>query len=142
MERLWIGLLFAAGLYYYASNSQEGFDMRCPNVLVADGNEIHLRNTKLATIPGVNPIIFHNLEEYTEFVRWQRSKGIPCPVLFLKKSYNAQNETVYQEQPMTMLYDATRDDAPYNTNSYPGMDPMNQTVGLNTPLDTIPEPSI
>jgi hypothetical protein len=142
MERLLIALLFIAGLYYYTHSAEGMFNpARCPNVLIADGNEIQLRNTHLAEIPGVNPIIFHNLEEYTEFVRWQRSKGLPCPVLFLRKSYNAQNEPVYVQQPTTLLYDANRDDPPYNTNSYPGMDQMNQTIGLNTPLDSMPEPT-
>ena len=113
----------------------EGFRPRCPNLLIQRGNEILLKNTNLADIPGVNPIVFHNLEEYTEFVEWQRSQGINCPVLHLKKSYNVQNDAVYKIQKPTLLLDASRNDPPYNENSYPGMDPHNQTIGQVTPLD-------
>ena len=34
-------------------------------------NELILKNSKLAEIPGVNPIVFKSLEEYTEFIDWQ-----------------------------------------------------------------------
>jgi len=37
--------------------------------------------------------------------------------------------------PVTKLYDASRDDPPYNENSYPGYDPMNMYEGEYTPLD-------
>ena len=65
-------IIFLAGLYYcltYSTkNIYEGFDNNdssCPNVLIRQGNEFVLKNTKLAEIPGVNPIRFKNLEEYT-----------------------------------------------------------------------------
>jgi hypothetical protein len=140
MEKWFIAGLFLLGLYYYASLSpQEAFATRCPNVLIQNGNEILLKNTGLADIPGVNPVVFHNLEEYTEFVAWQRSQGIKCPVLFLQKTYDAQNTETYKPQPVSLLHDATRDDSPYNTNSYPGVDNQNQDVGKNTPLDVYHE---
>ncbi len=50
-------------------------------------------------MPGVNPIRFSNLEEYTEFTEWQRSQGILCPILFLQHAYNAQGEPVYKARP-------------------------------------------
>ena len=56
----------------------------------------HLLNTKLARVPGVNPLTFQNLEEYTEFVKWQRSNGINCPVLFLQHTYNVQGNSEYK----------------------------------------------
>ena len=56
-------------------------------------------NNKLAKVPGVNPIKFNNLEEYTEFVKWQRNQGIRCPVLFLQHSYDAQGESTYTARP-------------------------------------------
>jgi hypothetical protein len=143
MKVRWIFIIVAFfGILYvllnYSSNDlTEGFRPRCPNVLIQRGNEIWLKNTNLADIPGVNPVVFHNLEEYTQFVEWQRSQGINCPVLHLKKSYDAQNEVVYKVQEPTLLLDASRNDPPYNTNSYPGMDPHNQTIGQVTPLDEI-----
>ena len=63
-------------------------DDECPNYLVEENNKIYLYNKKKTNIPGVNPIIFNNLEEYVQFLEFQRSKGIHCPVLELKKSYH------------------------------------------------------
>ena len=72
---------------------------RCPNLLVQKGTTLYLHNTNLATIPGVNPIRFDNLEEYIEFVEWLRGQGVKCPILFLQHSINAQGESVYNIRP-------------------------------------------
>ena len=131
---------------------QEGFDglvkQRCPDVLIQKGTKFYLYNSKLATVPGVNPISFDKLSDYSEFTDWQRSQGINCPVLYLQESYDVQGETVYRarasptnlqggvpEQPVTKLFDAGRDDMPFNKNSFPGFDKQDQYIGLNTPLD-------
>ena len=53
----------------------------------------------MAKIPGVNPVQFNNLEEYVEFLDWQRSQNIKCPVLFLQHSYDAQGKPVYKFRP-------------------------------------------
>lgn len=141
MKYTWAFILitFLLGLYvclYYSSDQMiEGFKPRCPNILVQNGSEIWLKNTNLAEIPGVNPVVFHNLDEYTEFVEWQKSQGIQCPLLYLQKSYDAQNEPIYKMRPPIHLVDASRNDPPYNKNSYPGMDPMNQNIGDVTMLD-------
>jgi hypothetical protein len=37
--------------------------------------------------------------------------------------------------PFTKLTDATRNNPPFNTNSYPAYDQQNQYIGLETPLD-------
>ena len=103
MKPIWlfILILFVSGFYvslnYTSQSVLEGFKQkpRCPNILIQNGNELLLKNTNLADIPGVNPIVFHNLHEYTEFVEWQRSQGIQCPILYLQKSYSIQNEPVY-----------------------------------------------
>lgn len=136
MQIIFWAILFLVGLYLYArQDPREAFQPRCPNILIQHGNEIWLKNTRKAEIPGVNPIVFKNLEEYTEFVAWQRSQGIKCDALLLKSTYDPQNALVYK--PPVLLTDATRDDPPYNTNSYPGMDATNQTIGTNTVLDTM-----
>ena len=103
--------LFLLGFYFiYRSNDIETFtndndndndnehtiSENCPDMLVQKSNNFFLYNTKRATIPGVNPIRFKNLEEYTEFTEWQRSQGIICPILFLQHSYNTQGEPVYK----------------------------------------------
>ena len=72
---------------------------RCPNLLVQKGTTLYLHNTNLATVPGVNPIRFDNLEEYIEFIDWLRGQGIKCPILFLQHSVNAQGESVYNIRP-------------------------------------------
>ena len=84
-----------------SSQIHEGFDnnVDCPNLLVQKGKELHLLYTNKAKIPGVNPIKFNNLEDYVEFIDWQRSQNINCPVLFLQHSYDAQGKSVYQIRP-------------------------------------------
>jgi hypothetical protein len=155
--------IFLAGIYYYAYYHHpeliEGFtsstskgETRCPNILIQKGTQFFLYNSKIAKVPGVNPIQFENLEEYVEFTDWQRSQGIRCPVLFLQHSYDAQGNPVYKVRPSptdpqgglppyssapspTLLTDSGRNDPPYNINSLPGFDPMGQNNGENTPLD-------
>lgn len=148
-----IGLLFLCN--YKTSDLYEGFgnDPECPNLLVQKGQELHLIYSNKARIPGVNPIKFNNLEDYTEFLKWQRAKGIRCPVLYFQQTYDAQNKVGYRmlpdpiekqgglpshsphlakEQP---LYDANHDDMPYNKKDYAGFDPQDQYIGAYTPLD-------
>ena len=165
-------IVFILGLYftcnYTSKNVIEGFDISknsCPNILIQKGTELYLHNSRRAKIPGVNPVKFNNLEEYVEFLDWQRSQNINCPVLFLQHSYDTQGNPIYKFRPsptdtqgglppvltygtdsqaipltvqkpkQTKLIDASRDDAPYNNNSYPGYDPMNMYEGEYTPLD-------
>jgi hypothetical protein len=155
---------FLAGLYFYIKYTDpiyaEGLtnnnsELRCPNVLIQKGSRFHLYNSKLAKVPGVNPIEFENLEEYVEFLDWQRSQGIRCPVLYLQEIYDAQGNPSYKVRPSvtelqgglppnaptypnpTLLVDATRNDPPYNCDSYPAYDPTSFYVGSTTPLDKI-----
>ena len=125
----------------------------CPNILVKNEKGILLYNTNRAHVPGVNPVTFENLEEYKEFIDWQRSQGIRCPVLTLQKTNDTQSQPTYrilpdfensgvglppsdvygvgqQTQPVTKLLDAG-----HNEGSYPGFDPLNQYIGEFTPLD-------
>jgi hypothetical protein len=155
-------VLFLAGLYFYAKYTgtkySESFtnntnEKRCPDILIQKGSKFYLHNSKVAKVPGVNPIEFENLEDYTEFLDWQHSQGIRCPVLFLQQTYDAQGNPVYKVRPSvseqqgglpptypgppnpTLLVDATRNDPPYNTNSMPSYDPTDFYVGTTTPLD-------
>jgi len=176
-------VLFLIGLYFYAKgtdltyNLSEGFKpnegngVRCPNLLIQKGSRFYLYNSKLAQVPGVNPVEFNNLEDYTEFLDWQRSQNIRCPVLYLQETYDAQGNKVYKTRPSvsepqsglppsiasssgdmiiesnlgtpgvlaypnpTLLVDATRNDPPYNTNSYPAHDQTDYYIGTSTPLD-------
>ena len=156
-----LGLLFC--LTYSSKDLIEGLKNkpRCANLLIQRGDKIELMNTNLAKIPGVNPLLFNDLEEYIEFTEWQRSQGIDCPILYLKEKYDAQGALTYhqmygtptdpkdttatpgetppgaKEAPKQLLMDSHRNDDPYNTNSYPGFDSKNQYQGTNTPLDKL-----
>ena len=102
-------LVFLIGLYFYSKNADpkyaEGLTnnnsltQRCPNLLIQKGSRFYLYNSKLAQVPGVNPVEFDNLEDYTEFLDWQRSQGIRCPVLYLQETYDAQGKRVYKARP-------------------------------------------
>ena len=180
-------LIFLLGLYFYAKNCGngdliEGFTnskgQRCHNMLIQKGSKFYLYNSKVAQVPGVNPVEFDNLEDYTEFLDWQRSQNIRCPVLYLQETYDAQGNRVYKSRPSvsepqaglppssaapmgiasqvppfmesslepvgepaypnpTLLVDATRNDPPYNQNSYPAYDQTSYYIGRTTPLDAM-----
>jgi len=98
--------IFILGLYfvYYYPSNVEGFELgigrsRCPNILIQKGAVFYLYNSKLAKIPGVNPLQFNSLDEYVEFMDWQRSQGIRCPILYLQESYDAQGNPVLKARP-------------------------------------------
>jgi hypothetical protein len=152
-------IIFLLGLYYITKyGSVEGFDdknsltYRCPTMLIQKGSAFFLYNSKLAEVPGVNPLKFNNLEEYVEFSEWQRSQGMLCPILYVQEVYDTQGKRVFKARPSPTdlqgglpdyplqsdpdkLLDASHDDHPYNTNNYPGFDQQNQYIGLDTPLD-------
>jgi hypothetical protein len=179
-------LVFLIGLYFYAkcsdpnylegltnNNNSSNTGIRCPNLLIQKGARFYLYNSKVAKVPGVNPVEFDNLEDYTEFLDWQRSQGIRCPVLYLQETYDAQGNPVYKARPSvsepqaglppsiasstgdiiqestlgdsnalaypnpTLLVDATRNDPPYNKNSYPAYDETSYYIGTTTPLDVM-----
>ena len=159
-------IIFLMGLYVMSCYKQdtiyEGFDTkRCPNMLIQIGTNYYLYNSNNAKVPGVNPIRFNNLEEYTEFIDWQKSQGINCPILYLQKSFDTQGTSVYKIRPdpkdpegglpstiqtapvdkrfpkQTELIDAGRNDKPFNLNSYPGFDPHGLYIGVDTPLDKL-----
>ena len=96
-------IIFLIGLYFYCKTSGvEGFTTeqpRCPNLLIQKGTKFYLYNSKIAKVPGVNPVEFDNLEDYTEFLDWQRSQGIRCPVLYLQESYDAQGSKTFKIRP-------------------------------------------
>jgi hypothetical protein len=102
-------VVFLIGLYFYTKTAipdySEGLTNntssgpRCPNLLIQKGSRFYLYNSKLTQVPGVNPIEFENLEDYTEFLDWQRSQNIRCPVLYLQETYDAQGNKVYKSRP-------------------------------------------
>jgi hypothetical protein len=107
LKILFFIFIFLGGIYFYSIYSnKEGLtnmningEKRCPNLLIQKGAKFFLYNTNLAEVPGVNPIEFNNLEDYVEFLEWQRAAGIVCPVLYLQNSYDAQGNRVYKVRP-------------------------------------------
>jgi hypothetical protein len=158
-------IIFLSGLYFYTmynKSGKEGFkgstndgSLRCPNILIQKGAKYYLYNSNVVQVPGVNPIMFNNLEEYTEFLEWQRAAGIRCPVLYVQNTYDVQGERVYKIRPSvtdlqgglppssplppnpTLLVDASQSDGPYNKGGYPAHDQTSYYVGTTTPLDTM-----
>ena len=175
-------IFFILGLYHYVNYNKNYENMdnmdnmnnmdnnshnnnRCPNMLIEKDGAIFLFNSKLAIVPGVNPIQFNNLEEYSEFVQWQNSQNIHCPVLYLQYTTDAQNNDLLQIKPSVFenqgglpstqsntlatnsdedyyeqnkILDATKDSNPkYNDGMYSGIDTHNQNIGLDTPLDKL-----
>lgn len=129
---------------------------RCPNILIQHGSEIFLYNSKVEKVPGVNPIRFKSLDDYSEFMDWLQGRGIRCPVLFLQYSYDAQGNAVYKMRPspadlqgglsanvpyspapaaLVQMMDASRDNPPFNNQMYDGFDPLNFNMGDYTPQD-------
>ena len=101
-----IGLIFLLGLHFTANFTHKDFvetfineKKDCYDLLVKKGNHVFLYNSSLSYVPGVNPVQFNNLEEYTEYVQWERANGINCPVLFLQHEYDAQNNSNYKLRP-------------------------------------------
>lgn len=165
-------VFFMLGLYYY-SNSYKYYEQmenksdkpithsnaRCPNMLIEKDGGYYLYNSKLAIVPGVNPIKFNSLEEYSEFIEWQNGQNIHCPILYLQYSTDAQNNELIQVKPSIFenqgglpsiqrdplnkdsiesnkILDATRDNnTKFNTNMLAGIDTQNQDIGLETSLD-------
>lgn len=106
--KLFYILAFFVGLYFCLTQDKikafEPFvenldDKNCPNILIKKGEKYFLQNTKKMLVPGVNPIQFHNLSEYEEFINWQKSQNINCPILFVEYAYNTQGHPVYFVSP-------------------------------------------
>lgn len=170
-------ILFLAGLYFYIKHNciivesrQEGMQNSekdginngkgCPDILVQEGSKFYLYNSKVVKVPGVNPIVFNNLEDYVEFIEWQRSQNINCPVLYLQQTLDAQGNSVYKVRPsVTNLQGgippntATSSNKTAKPNSYLGV-PLTSVSNVpavgdissfsidGVPLKTLPNPTL
>ena len=158
-----LGLYYYVNSYkYYETMENAGSNRRCPNMLIEKDGAYYLYNSNLAVVPGVNPIQFKNLEDYSEFIEWQNSQNISCPVLYLQYSTDTQNNELIQVKPSIFenqgglpsiqrdpltkdsekyieenkILDATLDNTKeFNKNSYQGIDLQNQDIGLDNPID-------
>jgi hypothetical protein len=166
-----IACFMLLGLYYYINsykyyetmeNNSSTSNHRCPNMLIEKDGGYYLYNSNLAIVPGVNPIMFKSLDEYSEFIEWQNSQNISCPVLYLQYTTDTQNNQLIQvkssifenqgglpsihRDPLVTdneqyfednkILDATKDNnSKFNTSNYQGIDIQNQDIGLDNPID-------
>jgi len=152
-----IVVVFILGLIFTTkSNAREGFSSSsCPNLLIKKDGAYYLQNT---TLLGSTPIKFDSLDDYGRFVDQQRAQGVTCPILYLQQTADAQGSTSYRMMPdprapegglsvqpfpinegelRRNLTDASRYSNIFNRGLYPGYDPTNQDIGVETPLDKI-----
>jgi hypothetical protein len=91
--------MFVYGIYFISKpvNMHESFiSAECPNTMIKDGNKILIYNPNHPKVPGVNPIQMESLEDYEEYVAWQRANKINCPILHLEKVFDTQGAEKYQ----------------------------------------------
>jgi len=145
-------ILIIVGIFFFINYYNKNKKDDCPDILIQKGKYIYLMNKYKKAI-----IKFNNLEEYRKYYKNQQLQGKKCPELYLQKEYNIQGEAVFvnRKSPFekeggtplisgldlhnnnntSLLVDSTRNNPPFNDNLYPGFDPMNQYIGLETPLD-------
>jgi hypothetical protein len=145
-------IIIIVGIFWFVNNYNKNKKEDCPDVLIQKGKYIYLMNKYKKAI-----VKFNNLDEYRKYYKSQQEQGKKCPELYLQKEYNIQGEAVfvnrkspfekeggapsisgldlYNTNNNSLLVDSTRNNPPFNNNLYPGFDPMNQYIGLETPLD-------
>jgi len=146
--------LFVFGIYFLYTRPPEPFiSGQCPTTLIKDGNEFLVYNPEYAGVPGVNPIKMGSLEDYKEYVEWQRANKLNCPILHLEKVFDTQGSPMYEIRPdfdqslniggmnhnLPMIHssmtpqkvmDNALDRPPFNANQYESYDKENQNIGL------------
>ena len=151
---LFIIFMFIFGIYFMYTNPKESFvSGQCPTTIIKDGQRILLYNPEMDHVPGVNPIELKSLNEYKEYIEWQRASKIKCPILHLEKVFDSQGAPMYEIRPSFMtelnvgginhnlpkmeitpninkVMDSALLDAPFNCNQYEPYDKDNQTIGL------------
>jgi hypothetical protein len=149
-----IVFLFLFGIYFMMNNPKEPFVTgQCPTTMIKDGSKILLYNPEYAHVPGVNPLEMKDLEDYKEYIEWQRANKLNCPVLHLEKVFDAQGAPMYEIRPsfdtelnvggmnhslpvvknkanITDTMDAALDSSPFNCNQYASYDKDNQNIGV------------
>jgi len=109
--------------------SQESFvSGKCPTTLIKDGNHIFLYDPSMAKVPGVNPIRFKDLEEYKEYIEWQRKNKLQCPLLHLERVCTTQGTDMYEIR-QNFIDIPEYGLQPIQTRIVP-FDPENQTQGM------------
>lgn len=158
--RTFIGFfLFILGLYIVVTHTGnttiEGFNNlhennKCPNLLIKKNDLIYLFYKGEPEIPGVNPLVFESLDDYIQHMKYKRSQGIRCPVLYLQHTYSTNGTPVYRMYPSpeyihsglpieqsSIEVERNLIDAGYTEGNMPGYDYSGFDNGVYTPLDKI-----
>ena len=119
--------------------------VKCPKVLIKKGEQLILYDDADKEIQQ-----FTSLDEYIDYLKNERARGISCPVLFLQKENDTQGRDVYRVRPgvfdqdggmtpvdIAPIIDANRKSKIYNVNNYPGFDPLGLQIGVYTKLDAV-----
>jgi hypothetical protein len=95
----------------------------------------------------------NSLEDYKEYVEWQRANKLNCPILHLEKVFDTQGAAMYEVRPsfdkslniggmnhnlpvvqttpdIQRMKDNAIDRPPFNSNQYASYDKHNQNIGL------------
>ena len=123
----------------------KGSSIKCPKVLIKKGEQLILYDDANNEIQN-----FASLDEYIDYLKNERARGISCPVLFLQKENDTQGRDVYRVRPgvfdqqggmapvdIAPIIDANRKSKIYNVNNYPGFDPLGLQIGVYTQLDAV-----
>jgi hypothetical protein len=118
---------------------------KCPSILIKKGNELVLYDDMKTEVHR-----FTSLDEYIDYLKNERARGIDCPVLFLQSENDAQGNNVYRIRPdvfnqeggaspvtVAPIIDANRSSKIYNVNNYPGFDPVGLQIGVYSKLDAV-----
>jgi len=128
-------LLFLWGLYFLTESQPEPFvSGKCPTTLIKDGHFIYMYDPSMAKVPGVNPIQFKNLEEYKDYIEWQRNNHLKCPILHLEKVYTANGSEMYEIRQNFIEQDECGLQPERITKMPIPFDPENQTQGIPDPM--------
>ena len=119
--------------------------IKCPKVLIKKGEQLILYDDANNEIQN-----FASLDEYIDYLKNERARGISCPVLFLQKENDTQGRDVYRVRPgvfdqqggmapvdIAPIIDANRKSKIYNVHNYPGFDPLGLQIGVYTQLDAV-----
>ena len=119
--------------------------VKCPKVLIKKGEQLILYDDSNNAIQN-----FASLDEYIDYLKNERARGVSCPVLFLQQENDAQGKDVYRVRPdvfnqeggmapvdIAPIIDANRKSKVYNVNNYPGFDPLGLQIGVYNQLDSV-----
>jgi hypothetical protein len=124
--------LYLWGVYFIlqSQTTSESFvSGNCPTTLIKDGNHLFLYDPSMAKVPGVNPIQFKSLEDYKEYIDWQRKSKLKCPILHLEKMCTTQGTHMYEiRQNFVDMHEYGAQ--PKQVNHILPFDPENQTQGM------------